>query len=93
MSNRRLTRRDFLKATSALVAGAALASCAAPEPTKAPEPPKPPAGGAQPTAPAAAPAGVDVPKVDPINILINDSPWFPGFEKLVRLYEEKTKKI
>lgn len=26
----------------------------------------------------------------PITILINDSPWLPGFEKLVRAYERET---
>jgi multiple sugar transport system substrate-binding protein len=50
------------------------------------------------TAPAAAAAtavpavssGATVAKVDPITILINDSPWYPGFEKLVKLYQDKT---
>ena len=32
----------------------------------------------------------DVPSMDPINILINDSPWFPGFAAMVELYTETT---
>jgi len=38
----------------------------------------------------AAPMSQDVPSVEPISILINDSPWFPGFEALVNLYTETT---
>jgi len=79
---RRLARREFLKATGAVagtVAAGYLAGCA---PQAAPTP--------TPTAPAVVKPKVEVEKVGPITILINDSPWFPGFEKLVRLYEEKT---
>ena len=86
MSSVPLTRREFLKTAGALLAGAAasstlLASCA-PAPTAT----------TVPTVPAVIPAtaAAGIPKVDPINILINDSPWFPGFEKLVRMYEDKT---
>jgi multiple sugar transport system substrate-binding protein len=32
----------------------------------------------------------DVPSYDPITILINDSPWFPGFAAMVELYTETT---
>ncbi len=84
----KLTRREFLKATGAIVGGSVvsgsiLSACG---PTAAPP-------AAQPTtvaAPTVVKAGADVEKVKPITILINDSPWFPGFEKLVGLYEEKT---
>lgn len=31
-----------------------------------------------------------VPSVDPITILINDSPWFPGFAALTEMYTEAT---
>ena len=33
---------------------------------------------------------MDVGRQAPITILINSSPWFGGFEKVVRLYEEQT---
>ncbi len=91
MSSIPLSRREFLKTTGALLASAAttgtlLSACA---PVATPAPPPPTAASSGPTViPATAAAGV--PKVDPINILINDSPWFPGFEKLVRLYETQT---
>jgi len=39
---------------------------------------------------ASAAAAAAVPKVDPISILINDSPWYSGFEKLVQLYQQTT---
>jgi len=39
---------------------------------------------------ASAAAAAAVPKVDPISILINDSPWYAGFEKLVQLYQQTT---
>ena len=32
----------------------------------------------------------DVPSMPPINILINESPWFPGFAAMVELYTETT---
>ncbi len=35
-------------------------------------------------------ASAAVPKVGPINILINDSPWYHGFEQLVQLYQQTT---
>lgn len=38
----------------------------------------------------AAPVLQDTPSVGPITILINDSPWFAGFEALVDLYVEQT---
>jgi multiple sugar transport system substrate-binding protein len=48
------------------------------------------------TAAAAQPAGpakdlfLDVGKHPPITILINQSPWYGGFEKVVKLYEQQT---
>jgi len=85
-----ITRRDFLKSAGVGLAGTILAGCAQPTaaPTQAPVATVPAA-----TVPAAAKNMVtftDVPKVKDINILINDSPWFPGFEKLVNMYVEKT---
>jgi len=41
-------------------------------------------------APAAEAGGGDEVAVPPITILINDSPWFPGFEALVNRYIEET---
>lgn len=81
--NKPMTRRDFLKsagvAAGSLFAGSLLGSCspATPEPTKLIPTPT-------------IVQGLVTEKVEPISILINDSPWFPGFEKLVNLYEEKT---
>ncbi|HEX2137669.1 MAG TPA: extracellular solute-binding protein, partial [Microvirga sp.] len=44
-----------------------------------------------PTGPVAAQSKfMEVGKQAPITILINSSPWFGGFEKVVRLYEEQT---
>ncbi len=90
MSKSNITRRDFLKTAGVgmmgvLAGSSALAGCASPTPA----PTAPPAA----TVPAAAKNVVtftEIPKVKPINILINDSPWFPGFEKLVNLYVEKS---
>jgi multiple sugar transport system substrate-binding protein len=92
----KLTRRDFLKNTGALVGGAmvsgsVLASCVpqqAMAPTAAPVAATPETAAA--TQEAVAAAGAKVESVQPITVLINDSPWFPGFEKLVGLYEEQT---
>jgi multiple sugar transport system substrate-binding protein len=96
MSKISLTRREFLKAASAVVAsaasGAVLSSCA-PGPTAVP--PAPTVGALAATAAPAVPTVIatraaGVPKADPINILINDSPWYPGFEKLVNLYQQNS---
>ncbi len=84
MSSNALTRREFLRMAGVLLAsatasGSLLSACAPTPATTAP------------TVAAVVPTkGAEVAKVDPINILINDSPWFPGFEKLVKLYEQKT---
>lgn len=78
----KLTRREFLKTTGAIAAGSVLAACA---PVATPEPAKP----AVTEAPAVV-SGAEVEKVEPITVLINDSPWFPGFERLVSYYEEQT---
>ena len=73
-------------------------------PTKAPEPTKAPAAPtAAPTvAPTMAPTKapvlgpptktlfLDVGKQVPFTFLINSSPWYAGFEKAVKLYEEQT---
>jgi multiple sugar transport system substrate-binding protein len=79
----------------ALLAVALLAAqCVAPAPTAAPP-------AEQPKEEAVAPAEekeeapakevfLDVGQHPPITMLINDSPWFGGFEKLVGLYEEQT---
>ncbi len=85
---RKLTRRDFLKGTGAVMGGALasgsiLAGCVV-------QPAAPPPAAPAPAEEAAAPAAGEVASVAPITILINDSPWFPGFEKLVDLYEEQT---
>ena len=83
--NKQLTRRDFLKGVGVIagsvVASSVLGSCAQPAPqaTQAPV-----------IATPTIVKGMVVDKVEPISVLINDSPWFPGFEKLVNLYEEKT---
>ncbi len=88
---KKLNRREFLRAAGILtgsLAATTLAGCA--QPTAAPvAPTQATAAPASPAVPAIS-TGMTVPKVDPITILINDSPWFPGFEKLVRLYEEKS---
>ena len=43
-------------------------------------------------APAAAQAPfADVGQQPPITILINSSPWFGGFERVVQLYEQQTR--
>jgi len=92
MSKNNITRRDFLKTAGmmgVLAGGTALAGCASPTPA----PTAPPAAAAATAVPAAAKNVVtfsEIPKVKPVNILINDSPWFPGFEKLVNLYVEKS---
>ena len=39
---------------------------------------------------AFAQAFLDVGKQPPITILINSSPWYGGFEKVVQLYEQQT---
>lgn len=88
-----ITRREFLK-VAGLAFGSALAACSPAQtpPTAAPPTAVPatsaPAGG--PTTVATAAVSAQVPKVDPINVLINDSPWYPGFEKLVALYQQQT---
>jgi multiple sugar transport system substrate-binding protein len=83
----RLTRREFLRATGAVLGGIAASSAlAACVPPVTPQP-------AQPAAVTEAPTvakGMVAEKVEPITVLINDSPWFPGFERLVNLYEEQT---
>ncbi len=82
----KLTRREFLKATGAVLGGAAVSSAlAACVPAPAPEPAAP----AVTEAPAVS-EGLVTEKAEPITILINDSPWFPGFERLVEYYEEQT---
>ena len=43
----------------------------------------------KPTEPAGA-SFLDVGKQEPITVLINESPWYGGFEKLVELYEQQT---
>jgi multiple sugar transport system substrate-binding protein len=74
-----LSRRDFLRVSGAAggFAALALAGCSAPA-----------------EAPASAPAGEenapDVAGQEPITILINDSPWFPGFNAMVDKYVETT---
>lgn len=81
----KLTRREFLKTTGALLGGVAASSALVACTPATPEPAKP--------AVAEAPAvsqGLVTEKVEPITVLINDSPWFPGFEKLVNYYEEQT---
>ena len=78
----KLTRREFLKATGVLVGGAAAGSVLAACVPATPEPEKP-------AAPAVV-SGAEVEQVEPITVLINDSPWFPGFERLVNYYEEQT---
>jgi multiple sugar transport system substrate-binding protein len=94
MSKQRMTRRDFLKTAgvgiaSAMASSSILAGCATPAaPTTAPATQAPAA--VVPTAAKNMVTFTDVPKVKDINILINDSPWFPGFEKLVNLYVDKT---
>ena len=95
MKEEGISRRDFLKNAGFLtgaIAAATLAGCAGSPSTAAP---KSGTTVAAPTAGAAAAApavstGATVPKVDPITVLINDSPWYPGFEKLVGLYEQKS---
>jgi multiple sugar transport system substrate-binding protein len=85
----KLSRREFLKAAGLTLAGlssaSALAACApsatAPAATSAPP-------AATTAATYAATVAAQVPKVAPINILINDSPWYSGFEKLVALYQQ-----
>jgi multiple sugar transport system substrate-binding protein len=71
--------------------------CAPPvAPTEAPAPEAPkeeeaakPAEEAKEEAPSEE-LFLDVGKHPPITMLINDSPWFGGFEKVVELYEEQT---
>lgn len=101
--NLKINRREFLRAASFGMAGFAtsslLAACSPAQPT--PAAPPAPAAAATSTVPAAATAApavatavatsaADVPKVGPISILINDSPWYPGFSKLVQSYQDKT---
>ncbi len=82
----KLTRREFIKTTGAVLGGAAVSSAlAACVQAPTPEPAEP----AVTEAPAVS-EGLVTEKVEPITILINDSPWFPGFEKLVSYYEEQT---
>ena len=82
--NKQLTRRDFLKGVGVIagsvVASSVLGSCAQPAPqaTQAPV-----------IATPTIVKGMVVDKVEPISVLINDSPWFPGFEKLVKLIRGK----
>src|SRR5215216_448910 len=45
---------------------------------------------ALPSVGASAQSFVDVGKQPPITILINSSPWYGGFEKVVQLYEKQT---
>jgi multiple sugar transport system substrate-binding protein len=85
MSNKSqaITRREFLKSTGVIIGGLVsstfLGSCT---------PSGPEAGVASPSPTVLT--GLITEKVEPITVLINDSPWFPGFEKLVNLYEEKS---
>lgn len=74
-----LSRRDFVKLGAAALSVSLLSACAPVVP--APASPAPAAGAAQ------APAQKGGAK---ISIAINQSPWLPGFQKLVELYEKQT---
>lgn len=66
----------WMLVTFALVLALAAAGCAAP--------------AAVPAEPEGAAAPAQAEQVEPITILINDSPWFAGFEALVDKYVEDT---
>jgi multiple sugar transport system substrate-binding protein len=77
--------------TAAAPAPTAAAAAPTVAATKAAEPTKAPVAAA----PRGAPAAnnnlyLNVGKQVPITILINQSPWYPGFEKVVQLYEQQT---
>jgi len=78
-STRRLSRRGFLKVTGAAGGFAALAMAGCAAPASAPS-----------AAPAEEAAAPDVAAQNPITILINQSPWFPGFSAMVDKYVETT---
>ena len=89
-----------------LVTALLMTQCVAPSPAApvAPAPAEPAPAAEAPAAAPAAPAPAEAPqpaapsadlfldvgKQPPITILINQSPWYPGFEKTVELYEQQT---
>jgi multiple sugar transport system substrate-binding protein len=90
-----MSAKKVLPMLYALVVVALLAAqCAVPSPTAAPPAEQPKEQAATPTeAQPEAPAKevfLDVGQQPPITILVNDSPWFGGFEAVVQLYEEQT---
>ncbi|GAB4530881.1 MAG: ABC transporter substrate-binding protein [Anaerolineae bacterium] len=89
MYTKRLVPILYVSVVVALLAAGCVV--ATPAPLPAVEQPKEEAAATE--APEEAPAEkifLDVGQQPPITILINDSPWFGGFEKLVELYEEQT---
>jgi multiple sugar transport system substrate-binding protein len=79
----RYSRREFLKAVGVVSGALAVGGCAT-TPTSAP--------ATATSAPVAATeeTAQEGPSHKPITILINDSPWFPGFAAMVELYTETT---
>jgi multiple sugar transport system substrate-binding protein len=82
-----MNKRHLLALVTLIGVLAIIVACA-PAPTPVPPTQAPAAPTAAPT--VAATQAASVPKVAPINILINDSPWYAGFEKLVNQYQQKT---
>jgi multiple sugar transport system substrate-binding protein len=86
-----MSAKKVLPMLYALVMVALLAAqCAVPAPTVAPPAEQPKEEAPAPTQAPAKEVFLDVGQQPPITMLINDSPWFAGFEKLVGLYEEQT---
>jgi multiple sugar transport system substrate-binding protein len=74
--NRRqfVTRAGVLGLAGALAPGALLEAC----------------GGSPQAAPTAGGSSGAIESVGPISILINDSPWLPGLQALVKLYQQRS---
>ena len=80
MFDRELNRRQFVSRAGLVGLAGAIAPAALLEAC----------GGSSPAAPAASTGGGAIESVGPISILINDSPWLPGFQALVKLYQQKS---
>ncbi len=80
MFDSELSRRQFVSRAGLLGMAGALAPAALVEAC----------GGSTASTPAAGGASAGIKSVGPISILINDSPWLPGFQALVKQYQQKS---